>query len=432
MMRILIIGEISGYIGEAAGIAIKNGGKILHAPNADMAMDVLLNGKGADIIWYDLGLMGIDRFIEGLNSQRLMVPVIACGIEIQLCDIERAITAGAKDYINLPPDPEMIGIILRNFSQKNDHVIFKSSEMNDVIAMAKRVANSNASILVTGESGTGKEVVANFIHQSSKRSKQAFVAINCAAIPENLLESELFGHEKGAFTGALARRIGKFEEAHGGTIFLDEISEMHPRLQAKLLRAIQERVIDRVGGTSPIPVDIRIIATSNRDMENAIKKGEFREDLYFRLNIVGIHLPSLRERRDDILPLAQHFIKRYSELNFIPVKDLSMDSINALLNYKWPGNVRELENCIHRGVLLSNGHSIEPNDLFIKKLNSIHNPYATQMVGKTISQIEKEHIWVTLESCDGNRTNAASILGISLRTLRNKLKEYEHYDDHMG
>ncbi len=427
-MRILIVGEINGYIGEAAAIAIKNGGKILHAPNADMAMDILLNGKGAEIIWYDLGLMKIDRFIEDLSSQRIVVPVIACGVKIQVLDIERAIAAGAKDYINLPPDPEMINVILRNFSQKNDHMIFKSSEMNEVVQMAKRVAKSNAGILITGESGTGKEVMANFIHQSSTRSNQSFIALNCAAIPENLLESELFGHEKGAFTGALSRRIGKFEEAHGGTIFLDEISEMHPRLQAKLLRAIQERVIDRVGGTSPIPVNIRIIATSNRDMEDAIKKGDFREDLYFRLNIVGIHLPSLRQRRDDILSLAQHFIKRYSEINFLQVKELSIDSINALLAYKWPGNVRELENCIHRGVLLANGHHIKPDDLFIKKSKSIHNPYAEQIVGKTISQMEKKHILVTLESCNGNRTNAASILGISIRTLRNKLKEYEHYD----
>ena len=213
-------------------------------------------------------------------------------------------------------------------------------------------------MLITGESGTGKEVLARYVHTRSNRSKKPFICVNCAAIPENLLESELFGHEKGSFTGAVARRIGKFEEATGGTLLLDEVSEMDVRLQAKLLRAIQERVIDRVGGTRPVPVDIRIIATSNRNLAEAAREGKFREDLLFRLNVVNLKIPPLRERPADVAELSQFFAKKYADLNGVPLRPLSPEARRALSVHRWPGNVRELENTIHRAVLLSSGTEI--------------------------------------------------------------------------
>ena len=217
--------------------------------------------------------------------------------------------------------------------------------MVKLLKMADQVAPSEATIFITGESGTGKEVMSRYIHDKSKRANGPFIALNCAAIPENLLESELFGHEKGAFTGAVAKKLGKFEEANGGTILLDEISEMHPSLQAKMLRALQERVIDRVGGKAPVKVDVRVIATSNRDMQESVNKGEFREDLYFRLNVVNLDLPALRERPADILTLAQFFIDKYAEINGMPKKKISEEAAEKIQGSKWRGNVRELEKC---------------------------------------------------------------------------------------
>jgi len=294
-------------------------------------------------------------------------------------------------------------------------------------------------VLITGESGTGKEVLARFVHSRSLRAKKPFISVNCAAIPENLLESELFGHEKGAFTGALARRIGKFEEANGGTLLLDEISEMDVRLQAKLLRAIQERVIDRVGGNRPVPVDIRIIATSNRNLTEAVRAGAFREDLLFRLNVVNLKIPALRERPADIGELAQHFIKKYSAANGLPVRALSAEARRALNTHRWPGNVRELENTLHRAVLLSTGPEIgidgilspdgarlgesRGNDIAANAAFAAEQ-VTRNLVGRTVAEVERDLILETLKHCLGNRTHAANILGISIRTLRNKLNEY--------
>jgi transcriptional regulator with GAF, ATPase, and Fis domain len=234
-----------------------------------------------------------------------------------------------------------------------------------VLRLAEQVAPSDASVLITGESGTGKEVMARFLHSKSKRASQQFISVNCAAIPENLLESELFGHEKGAFTGAVTRRIGKFEEANGGTLLLDEISEMHPRLQAKLLRAIQEREIDRVGGGQPIKVDIRLLATSNRDLEEAVGNGSFREDLYFRLNVVNIQLPPLRERPQDILVLSQHFAAKYSAANGLSTLEVTPAALDVLKTHFWRGNVRELENTMHRAVLLAQDGRIGPEAIML-------------------------------------------------------------------
>ena len=281
-------------------------------------------------------------------------------------------------------------------------------------------------------------MIARYVHGRSNRAKAPFISVNCAAIPEHLLESELFGHEKGAFTGAVARRIGKFEEATGGTLLLDEISEMDVRLQAKLLRAIQERVIDRVGGTKPVPVDIRIIATSNRNLVEAVRAGTFREDLLFRLNVVNLKIPPLRERPADVLELAQHFIKKYADANGVTARPLSAEARRALVLNRWPGNVRELENTLHRAVLLATGDEIGIDGILTPdgmRLDQAKNPtvaHATlaaetvtrALVGRTVADVERDLILETLKHCLGNRTHAANILGISIRTLRNKLNEY--------
>src|SRR5258707_93255 len=269
-----------------------------------------------------------------------------------------AIHAGAKEYIPLPPDPELIAAVLAAVANDTRDLVYRDEAMVKVIKLAQQIAGSDASVMITGESGTGKEVLARHVHTRSNRAKRPFISINCAAIPEHLLESELFGHEKGAFTGAVARRIGKFEEATGGTLLLDEISEMDVRLQSKLLRAIQERVIDRVGGTRPVPVDIRIIATSNRNLADAVREGTFREDLLFRLNVVNLKIPPLRERPADILELAQHFAKKYADANGVPVRPISADARRVLTGNRWQGNVRELENTIHRSVLMAQGDEI--------------------------------------------------------------------------
>jgi DNA-binding NtrC family response regulator len=315
--------------------------------------------------------------------------------------------------------------------------------MAQLLRLADQIAPSDASILVTGESGTGKEVVARYIHRKSRRAGGPFISVNCAAIPENLLESELFGHEKGAFTGAAARRIGNFEEANGGTLLLDEVTEMHPRLQAKLLRAIQERVIDRVGGTQPIKVDIRLIATSNRDIEEAVRKGEFRDDLHFRLNVVGVRIPALRERPRDVEILAEHFAKKYAEQNGQEFLGMTDAARQVLQRHHWRGNVRELENTIHRAVLLSSGvidldaimltggapanlaaTAAGPRPSASTQAPQDNNGAVSTLVGRTVADVERDLIIETLQHCLGNRTHAAGILGISIRTLRNKLQQY--------
>ncbi|HNS88085.1 MAG TPA: sigma-54 dependent transcriptional regulator, partial [Parvularculaceae bacterium] len=335
-------------------------------------------------------------------------------------------------YIPLPPDAELIAAVLEAVAEEASDLIAVDPAMKKVIALADQIAPSEASILITGESGVGKEVVAKHLHAKSRRAEKPLISINCAAIPENLLESELFGHEKGAYTGAVARRIGKFEEANGGTILLDEISEMDVRLQAKLLRVLQERVIDRVGGSKPVKIDIRVIATSNRNLAEEVKKGTFREDLLFRLNVVNLNVPPLRERPADVVALADHFAKKYAALNGVAERPLSDAARIAVAGAKWPGNVRELENALHRAVLLSVGDKIEKDAIRLPdgsdlapKTAEIADPQSGEsLVGRTVAEVEQALILKTLDHCLGNRTHAATILGISIRTLRNKLKQY--------
>jgi len=443
-MRLLIVGELSGQLSTATKMAMDRGAKVFHVSTAEAALDHLRAGRGADLLMVDVGL-DIAALNETLTTEHICIPVVACGIGTDARAAVNAIRSGAKEYIPLPPDADLIAAVLAAVADDDGDMIYRDPAMQNVIQLADQVASANASILITGESGVGKEVMARYVHKKSARSEKPFVAVNCAAIPENLLESELFGHEKGAFTGAVARRIGKFEEANGGTLLLDEVTEMDIRLQAKLLRAIQERQFDRVGGNTPISVDIRIIATSNRDLQKAVKEGIFREDLLYRLNVVNLKIPPLRERPSDILALAEHFVLKYSQANGLEPKLFSAPAKRYLTTQPWSGNVRELENTMHRAVLLSTGTEIEEDNIRLPDGSKTEDVVAVReegpaahaaqvaaaanrnpggLIGRTVADVERDLILQTLDHCLGNRTHAANILGISIRTLRNKLKQY--------
>ncbi len=446
-MRLLVVGKINGQLASAVKMAMAHGAKVQHVERADQATEQLRRGQGADLLMVDYNL-DIAALIAANEVERIFVPVVACGIDNDADKAAAAIRAGAKEFIPLPPDADLIAAVLAAVADDDRPMISADPSMKAVTLLADQVARSDASILITGESGVGKEVMARYLHTHSKRAERPFISVNCAAIPDNLLESELFGHEKGAFTGAVARRIGKFEEAEGGTLLLDEISEMDARLQAKLLRAIQERVIDRVGGSRPVAVNIRIIATSNRDLARAVSEGTFREDLLYRLNVVNLRLPSLRERPGDIAVLADHFVRKYAAANGVPVRPISGQARHALTAHRWPGNVRELENAMHRAVLLATGPEIDVDAIRLpdgQPLTSSANPDAgpaaraaqtadamsRAFVGQTVAAMEKTLILDTLSHCLGNRTHAANILGISIRTLRNKLNEYADDGTHI-
>ncbi len=501
-MRLLIVGTLEGYITAAGKIAMKRGAKVSHTDSIEGALNALRTAAGADLVMIDVKL-DIATFIDSLKSERITIPVVACGIGTDAAAAVRAIRAGAKEYLPLPPNAELIAAVLEAVAEESHSIVCSDPAMLATLRLAEQVAPSDASVMITGESGTGKELMARFIHRKSRRSGEPFVAVNCAAIPENLLESELFGHEKGAFTGAVARRLGKFEEANNGTLLLDELSEMHPRLQAKLLRAIQEKEIDRIGSSQPVKVNVRLIATSNRNLEAEVRSGNFREDLYFRLNVFSVAIPSLRERPADIPMIAEHFLKKYAEANGLGDKRLTEDAMLMLKSHHWRGNVRELENTMHRAVLLSRGEEVGPEAIMLtSKLlapegsaqasipsdSPVANPFAgpggtvpaapsqpqqpsaplvvppqgalpssygppkggkpgpygmaanssaaaaasagnsgaglAALIGRTVADVERDLILETLTHCLGNRTHAANILGISIRTLRNKLKQY--------
>ncbi|MBM3627503.1 MAG: sigma-54-dependent Fis family transcriptional regulator [Alphaproteobacteria bacterium] len=392
-------------------------------------------------------------------------------------DADWLVDTGIRDVVSLPAEEALLREIVSSLDEPAPELIARSPELKRVVAVVDRVAQSDAPVLVIGETGTGKEVIARHVHRASRRASGPFVSINCAAIPEQLLESELFGHEKGAFTGALARRLGKFEEAAGGTLLLDEIGEMDLKLQAKLLRAIQERQIDRVGGRGPVSVDLRIVATTNRDLMAEVEARRFREDLYYRLNVINVELPPLRERPLDIAPLAEHFVQKHCARNTLPPKAISPGAMARLEAFDWPGNVRELENTMYRAVLIANSASIEAEDIIFTRHQGAalaSRSYAERVaqvapapaaprdlpaeapmapaqavpvevdgpappsaptddlrpggigafVGRSIAEIEEQLIKATLEHCYGNRTRAATILGISIQTLRNKLERY--------
>jgi DNA-binding NtrC family response regulator len=451
-MRLMIVGSLDGNLTTATKMAMERGAMVSHAPTIESAIMELRAGNGADLLMVDVAF-DVAHLSARLAAEHIHVDLVACGVDADSTAAVNAIRGGAKEFIPLPPDADMIAAVLEAVSSERNEMIHKDPAMANVIALADQIAKSDASVLITGESGTGKEVMARHVHNNSRRAGKPFISVNCAAIPENLLESELFGHEKGAFTGAMARRIGKFEEADGGTLLLDEISEMDVRLQAKLLRAIQERTIDRVGGSTPVKVDIRIIATSNRNLAEAVREGGFREDLLYRLNVVNLKLPPLRERPGDIIALAEHFAAKYAAANGLPSRSLAPQTKERLLANPWPGNVRELENTMHRAVLLSSGNEIEADAIRMPDGAPVAGagtgaaldrsaalPFASDdmaaraaqtaeavtrsLVGQTVAEVERDLILDTLEHCLGNRTRAASILGISIRTLRNKLNQY--------
>ncbi|MCF8480245.1 MAG: sigma-54 dependent transcriptional regulator [Rhodospirillum sp.] len=440
-MRLLIVGSLDGHVGEASRMAMDRGARVTQVAGIDQAMAYLRDGKGADLVMIDVRL-DVNRLIAGMTEERMATPVVAYGIGTDTQAAVRAIKAGAREFIPLPPDPELIAAVLEAVTEESHALVYKDPAMGAMVRLAEQVAPADASVLITGESGTGKEIIARHIHRKSRRSNGRFIAVNCAAIPENLLESELFGHEKGAFTGAVARRLGKFEEANGGTLLLDEISEMDVRLQAKLLRVLQEREIDRVGGKQPVKVDVRILATSNRDLDKEVREGRFREDLYYRLNVITLSLPPLRRRPGDIDHLSDHFARRFADQNAVPNRPLSEKARIILRSHGWRGNVRELENTLHRAVLLASGDEIGPDAIMLTGAQGAPGtgPYgdgnggggtggdpaasAAGLVGRTVADVERDLIIDTLKHTLGNRTHAATILGISIRTLRNKLKQY--------
>ena len=352
-------------------------------------------------------------------------------------DVILAMQEGADEFIIDPYDSELIkktfekvaSDVSKGQTPISDHrcpqkIITQEKSLISMLDIARKVAPSTASILITGESGTGKELLASFIHQNSQRSHEPYVALNCAALPEQLAESELFGHEKGAFTGAISRKIGKFESAGKGTVVLDEITEMAMPLQAKLLRALQEREIVRLGSNQSVPIDARVVAISNRSIKQAVQDGIFREDLFYRLNVIPLTIPPLRERKNDIPLLADYFLKRFSAQNGKNMSSISEETMEFLTRHSWPGNVRELENVIQRGVLIGSGDLLLKEHLILEEPASETIETSPFSVGMTVRDMEKTLIFNTLESVNDNRTHAAKMLGISIRTLRNKLNEY--------
>ncbi len=381
-------------------------------------------------------MSGLD-LLKRIKKISALTPVILLSAEAGVKEAVEAMKNGAYDFIVKPLTPEMIKAMNRELFDSSRSkprqqrkprltIITKNQKMKNLLRDAKEIADSRASVLIQGESGTGKELFARYIHHCSNRRNRPFVAINCAALPETLLESELFGYEKGSFTGAVAKKKGKFEVANHGTLLLDEVSEMDIQLQSKLLRVLQENEIDRIGGINPVPVDVRVIATTNRNLEQQIENGKFREDLFYRLNVVPFLLPPLRERKEDIPLLANYFIEKYNEEDHRSVKGLTQEAVQLLMQASWKGNVRELENIIERAILMCRGGWIGEKDLLIseKPLRN-ENPGCLSTPTLSLKEMEKTAIFRALDKTNGNRTHAAEILGISVRTLRNKLNEYK-------
>jgi two-component system response regulator FlrC len=417
-------------------------------PDGSDALSYLIE-KSPDMVIADVATPGFSAtdFLKKVVKANLSCQTLLLATDPVVEHAVHLMKLGALDYLVKPVEMAQLELsakralaVARQKSspkqtaashRKRVKIITRDNNIQALLTLASRVANSSASILIQGESGTGKELFAKYIHEKSDRCDKPFIAVNCAALPENLLESELFGHEKGSFTGAIARKIGKFELAHNGTLFLDEITEMQFHLQSKLLRVLQERVVDRVGGTEPVDVNVRVIATTNRDARQALESGDFREDLFYRLNTIPLMIPPLRDRRKDIDALCDFFIQRYCKIDGRHVKGMTKQAACLLNRHPFPGNVRELENIIHRAVLLADSDRIEPEDLMIDRGESTEDPAAPDgdqgldSEPNSLKGMEQKMIFKTLDQTEGNRTHAAKILGISVRTLRNKLNEYK-------
>lgn len=446
--QILIVDDHPPVCKSLSEVLTREGYKAHMANNGFEALEAISREQFSVVIT-DMDMPKMDG-LEVLQRTKAIVPNTAVVIITGYGTVDSAVKAmkyGAYDYITKPITTERIKTVIQNAIAKvpteamavqktadvtdtslpGKQFITADPQMMDILNMVQLIAPTDSTVLIQGESGTGKELIARAIHQHSSRSRQPFVAVNCAALPEGLIESELFGHEKGAFTGAIARRIGKMELAHGGTILLDEVSEMAKPFQAKLLRAIQEREIVRVGGAHPFKVDIRIIATTNRDLAAEVDDGNFREDLFYRLRVIPIFLPPLRERQGDISILAQCFVKKFCIQMKRKTKTISPKAMELLKSFPWQGNVRELENTIEGAVALSQKPVLSPADLIFTNRRRPSN-YVSLKIGASLQDVERELIIRTLEQSGGNKQKTADILGITSKTIRSKLRQYG-YDE---
>ncbi|HEU65967.1 MAG TPA: sigma-54-dependent Fis family transcriptional regulator [Chloroflexi bacterium] len=440
-VKVLVVDD-EAIVRESLGAWLEDAGyQVFTTESGHEALGVIEKEKPAIMI-ADLVMPGMDG-IELLKKAKARQPGIEVIIITAYASIPTAITAikeGAYDYIEKPFCPERVELLVKKLSEyrelveenislrqkledhyRFENIITKSPKMQRLIELIKVVGKSNATVLITGESGTGKELVARAIHSQSHRHSKPFIAVSCAALPESLLESELFGHEKGSFTGAYTQKKGKFEFANGGTLFLDEVGEMSANIQVHLLRVLEEKEFTRVGGNEPIRVDVRVISATNKDLRKAIERQEFREDLYYRLNVVNIELPPLRDRKEDVTLLAEHFLNKFASENRKEVTGFSPDAMEFLLDYDWPGNVRELENAIERAVILTKDSLITVDDLPQENLSLA----CSTAPRKSLKEIEKEHILSVIRKTGGNYSEAARILGISRMTLYKKAREYD-------
>ncbi len=449
---VLVIDDETGSR-ESMAIAIEKAGLAVRTfDDARKALEFLEENEGVRLAVCDLRMPGMDgvSFLKEVRERKLDLGVILVTGYGSIESAVEAMRIGADDYLTKPVDLYELRKRVMNLIEKQqlqeevsnlrqmldkrygfESIIGRSGPMERLFEMMKMVAPTRSSVLIIGESGTGKELVANALHRASPRRNERFLAINCGAIPSDILESELFGHERGAFTGAVARKIGKFELSHRGTLFLDEISELYPELQVKLLRVLEERQVMRVGGSELIDVDFRLIAATNRDLEKEVAEGRFREDLYYRLKVVTLRIPPLRERPGDIQQLAEHFLAFYCQEHGKPPKRLSPETLELLSRFPWPGNVRELRNVIESVVVFHQGDVIQPADLpvEVRESSALSAPGSpVQAVAgepRTMADIERQAILETLSRTGGHRARAADILGIGLRTLQRKLKEYK-------
>ena len=443
--KILVVDDDSLLRDFLAETLNRSGYRVDLASTGEEALEKI-SKEDYDIILSDVRMPNMDG-MELLKTTRDFLPDAKVVMMTAYGTVQNAVEAmklGAFDYVMKPFSVDEIELVLKRALEHKqlllenkllrsevlgkyrfNNIVGKSPQMQKIFELVETVADAKATVLITGESGTGKELIARAIHYNSPRQEGPFIRINCAALPEGLVESELFGHEKGSFTGAIRQSRGRFELADRGTLLLDEVSEISLHLQGKLLRVLQEREFERVGSGVPIQVDVRIIATSNRDLKNLIEKGKFRKDLFYRLNVVPIHISPLNERKEDIPALAEHFLRKYNLENNRQIEGISQKVYEMFMEYFWPGNVRELENFIERAVVTAKGRVLTPRD-FPKELafGRIKLPSDEIEVGSTIYEAERKLILKTLKTQGGNRTKAAEILGVSARTLRNKLHEY--------